>query len=166
MKQIHDNDTGAIFNVIEGGGHKIVVDILNKVSKDAEIKAKEVIADIPYFKNAYNVFALTPEENLEITRRITMTLDEAIKREKIGALRLEEDANQMKCAKESDATRDALLKIAEERMEIALYLEELKELRAQKVVHCKECRYADKYSHCALVKWWNKDDDYCSRGER
>lgn len=34
------------------------------------------------------------------------------------------------------------------------------------VVHCKDCIYADKYSHCGKVIFWNTPDDYCSRGVR
>lgn len=34
------------------------------------------------------------------------------------------------------------------------------------VVHCKDCKYADENAKCRFVSWYNKRDDFCSRGER
>lgn len=35
-----------------------------------------------------------------------------------------------------------------------------------RVVRCSKCKYSDEYCHCDRVMWWNKEDDYCSRGEK
>ena len=51
------------------------------------------------------------------------------------------------------------------RMEIPLKTF-LREYDFEAVVRCKDCKYADEYARCGLVKWYNNEDDYCSRGER
>ena len=38
---------------------------------------------------------------------------------------------------------------------------------AVEVVRCKDCKHASGiYATCSHVDWWNRGDDYCSRGER
>lgn len=39
-------------------------------------------------------------------------------------------------------------------------------LQAEEVVRCKDCKYADSFSECRFVSWYNNKDDFCSRGER
>ena len=34
------------------------------------------------------------------------------------------------------------------------------------VVRCKDCKWADDYNHCDRVDFYNRPDDYCSRGEK
>ena len=34
------------------------------------------------------------------------------------------------------------------------------------IVHCKDCKYSDKYCHCSLVNFWTNETDFCSRGIR
>ena len=34
------------------------------------------------------------------------------------------------------------------------------------IVHCEDCIYADEYNHCDRVHFWNRADDFCSKGER
>ena len=35
-----------------------------------------------------------------------------------------------------------------------------------KVTRCKDCMWADDYNHCDRVVFYNRPDDYCSRGEK
>lgn len=37
---------------------------------------------------------------------------------------------------------------------------------AEPVVRCKDCKYADETAMCGYVTWYNKEDDFCSWGER
>ena len=37
---------------------------------------------------------------------------------------------------------------------------------AVEVVRCKDCKYADEDGLCGNVVWYNKEDDFCSMGER
>lgn len=41
----------------------------------------------------------------------------------------------------------------------------MEHLSFEQVVHCRNCKYADKYNHCEKVSFWNGADDYCSHGE-
>ena len=38
--------------------------------------------------------------------------------------------------------------------------------RDAEIVRCKDCKYADETAMCGYVTWYNKEDDFCSRGER
>lgn len=35
-----------------------------------------------------------------------------------------------------------------------------------KVVRCENCKWADDYNHCDRVDFYNRSNDYCSRGEK
>ena len=43
---------------------------------------------------------------------------------------------------------------------------EMPTVDAVPVVRCKDCQYADSFSECRFVSWYNNKDDFCSRGER
>ena len=34
-----------------------------------------------------------------------------------------------------------------------------------KVVRCKDCKHSDEYNHCSFVRFYNTENDFCSRGE-
>lgn len=41
----------------------------------------------------------------------------------------------------------------------------IKALKAEPVIRCKDCMYADSYYHCTWVNFWGTADDYCSRAK-
>ena len=46
------------------------------------------------------------------------------------------------------------------------YIDNEPTVDAEPVVRCKDCKYANEYAMCGQVAWYNKEDDFCSRGER
>lgn len=34
-----------------------------------------------------------------------------------------------------------------------------------KIIFCEDCKFADEYHHCEHVNFYNRKDDFCSRGE-
>ena len=36
----------------------------------------------------------------------------------------------------------------------------------EEITRCKDCKHADSYYQCENVQFYNRPDDYCSRGEK
>ena len=83
-----------------------------------------------------------------------MTKDEVI--ETLSDLR-----SQYNCFDEKEEPYYMALCIAIKSVRIAEHMNKA----IPKVIHCKECKYADAYFHCQYVSFLNKPNDYCSRGE-
>lgn len=49
---------------------------------------------------------------------------------------------------------------------IQKWIDDAPTVDAVEVVRCKDCKYADETAMCGYVTWYNKPDDFCSRGER